>query len=181
MREVEKEQFSEEDKRGGVGPVTKLILRGILLVVVLFNVMFVWLYYDRIIFPDQAEIIEAFGEVQNNSSKEQRDEGFYQIITSVRGAYDSKTDTVVDHLAGLIVEYYQKTHDDAVLIALDRVRLDGGFANTMCGVYSNLLLDKGFLARVQNEVSAQNAFSRCVGLSVSKEQFGRAVRRFEEL
>jgi hypothetical protein len=166
---------TEKNEREGDSPPKKLVLWAILLVVLIFNAVFGWLYYDRIVFPDKAEIDSTFDSMKNISSKDHRVEELYQILNRSKGTYDSETDEVVEYLASMIAEYYQKTHDNAALIAMDRLELDGGFANIMCGVYSTLLSEAAFLKRIQSEASAREAAFRCVGLSMSQEQLETGI------
>jgi len=80
-------------------------------------------------------------------------------------------DDIEDYTFGLLKEYFLEERDEAILEALDRTTMDGGFANDLSGFYYDLRNEPEFLRRYRENESATDALGRCVGLAWSYEEY----------
>jgi hypothetical protein len=84
------------------------------------------------------------------------------LVTKLQAPSSASEDDVARYGVERVAQLLDRTGDVAVLGALDRVRLDGGFANDMCEVYRRLLLKEE--ARQWYRARGDAALRRCVGL-----------------
>jgi len=63
-----------------------------------------------------------------------------------------------------------------VLQAIDSLRIDAGFANSVCSFYRDLM-DRALIpSRYTSDPASADALRRCVGLSFSKEELEMALQ-----
>ena len=92
------------------------------------------------------------------------------LLNSMSDPQQTGDDEALRHLVQLLVEEYRQSQQDWILTAVDQVKFDGGFANAMCGLYERLLNDTALRKRYA-QPSRNQALRRCVGISLSREQY----------
>ena len=96
------------------------------------------------------------------------------LLTRLQTPSSSAEDAVAQYGVKRVAEHFARTGDVAVLQALDGLRLDGGFANSVCEVYRELLVKEE--ARQWYRATGDAPLRRCVGVSfASPEEVRRSL------
>lgn len=85
-----------------------------------------------------------------------------ELRDNTRGITD---DHVIQAAFAHLQRSYEQSGDDAILVAVDATRFDGGFANYGCEFYRALMDDERFRARYAANPGLREALVRCEGIT----------------
>ncbi len=118
-------------------------------------------------YPTQEEIdqkMNQFNLLKNTSEKAAL---LKNLLNDMRNP-ESKTDQDLLHtLLSKLAADYRREKDEAILIAVDSTKIDGGFANEICSFYDHLISEQGFIDRYSKNEN-RPAIERC-GVLLSNE------------
>lgn len=124
-------------------------------------------------FPSKEDIDNFFVEYRNEASEDRRIislKGFLLKLSDPRSVSD---DYNIQYAMDIMAKVYLETKDEAILVAVDETPIDAGFANFVCGFYSDVIMDQTFQKRYRNNDERRKALERCVGISLSEEELGQ--------
>jgi hypothetical protein len=92
------------------------------------------------------------------------------MLREVRNPTSATEDNISAHAIELLLRKFISTRDTSILDAIDSIRVEGGFANTVCGgFYSEIAATHEFKERYVLSRVHLPAIERCVGISFSTE------------
>lgn len=100
-------------------------------------------------FPDRLDVDAALARAEAADSRQQRAEVLTHLMRSLRDPQSTEDDEIVQHALRGLRRLHDRHADGTVLVALDRTKLDGGFWNTICSFYRELLAKKAAPAEPQ--------------------------------
>lgn len=127
-------------------------------------------------YPSKADIDRVIDGLGRADSGRAKTATLDKLLAGLADPRSREDDEVLGYAVRRLINAYRTNGNEAILEAMDAVRLDGGFANTICGFYSALIDDNRLVARYKNPVKRPSV-ERCVGLSLSQEAVDRALGR----
>lgn len=127
-------------------------------------------------FPQKEEALTRINMAAALSEPERKKE-LLRLLKSLSAPRTSEHSATLEFTIAELADRYSLSHDEAIIQAIDEVPLDGGFANSVCGFYSAILSDATLGTRCRNSPAALIAVKRCVGLSISNDEFVRLSKK----
>jgi branched-subunit amino acid aminotransferase/4-amino-4-deoxychorismate lyase len=119
-------------------------------------------------FPTIKEIDELFVQYPTETTESKKTVLIGDLLKTLSRPRSVEDDKVVRYAIGMLVKEYERTEDEAILVAVDGTRIEGGFANFICGFYNELKKNKKFIQRYQHNPQAMKAIERCIGITFSE-------------
>jgi len=123
------------------------------------NILLIMLFVSCGSFPDKNKIDEKLQICKNSGC-------FEELLVNIRNPKDKMEDELSEYAIKQLAQIYNKNSNEEILSALDKIQIDGGFANTFCGVYLEINHDKKFK---EHYLKNKKALSKCIGITISEQ------------
>jgi hypothetical protein len=117
-------------------------------------------------FPDNNDIDAFFVNIEKAQNNQESYEMTKKFLASIRDPGSISEDRVVDTFFQKLAAYCLKSENANVLRAVDDTRIDGGFANFVCGFYKDVIKSPIALQHYRNNCQG---LRRCTGITFSSE------------
>ncbi len=128
-------------------------------------------------FPSKEELNIFFINFEREADTQKRRHQLMNLLKDVSDPSNQKEGDIVVYITKKASDLYLRTGDSAVVNAFDAVQIYGGFANDICGFYFNVSKSKKYLSHIKSNKSNEKALSRCVGISLSIEQYDQMIKK----
>jgi hypothetical protein len=125
-------------------------------------------------FPNSQQIEEKLKRYDDAPTSEARVESAKDLIESVSSPSGVAEDVQAQHALEALVSRYKSRPDDAILIALDGAKVDGGVGTMVCTAYASLIREQPARA-YYSDSRRSSALRRCIGISFSSEDLNAIV------
>ncbi|MFB3887496.1 MAG: hypothetical protein ACE144_19940 [Thermodesulfobacteriota bacterium] len=119
-------------------------------------------------FPTLKEVNGLFVQYRMETTESKKTVLIADLLKRLSRPRSVEDDKVVRYAIGMLVKEYERTEDEAILVAVDDTRIEGGFANFICTFYVQLKSHKKFIQRYQHNSEAVKAIDRCIGITFSE-------------
>ncbi len=120
-------------------------------------------------YPSKGDV-ERFSQSYKKLPAEQRADAAERFLVKLKSPASVTDDKVLDHAMQEFGNLYQSTRDEQLLEAMDAVRIDGGFAMELCGIYKRFSAEPEMRQRYRGGRGQRASLWRCQGLSFSREE-----------
>jgi len=124
-------------------------------------------------FPAYSDIDKNICCYRSASTQKEKINIIMNLLNSLSNPMDKGDDEIVRFGVQAILKEYRINHDEAILIAIDGVKIDAGFANFVCEFYGSVMEDPVFIERLRNSTTAREATERCIGIAFSEDAISR--------
>lgn len=131
-------------------------------------------------FPEPAEIDRCLWRLSKEASPAERERLTIDLLVRMSDPQSAIEDAQVNRFIRAVAEAYSKRPDPWVFRAFNRLKMDGGFATTVCGFYPQVRDVRGLLEQIRDGSDGQTWLSKCVGLSLSRDEYARVTHAQDE-
>lgn len=117
--------------------------------------------------PTADEVNSLIQKYAGESGRSQKVDILKDLLSNLSNPQNVSDDKIVENALEKLAKTYRDNHDEAILIAVDETKIDGGFANFVCEFYLSLKSEKQFKDRYRKE---PKALERCVGISFDSSE-----------
>jgi hypothetical protein len=139
----------------------------ILLLGTLIFLVFLSCHFNR--FPTVKEVDVVFIQYHKETDNLKKTDLIKDLLKRLSATETVEDDKIIDYAISKLINEYKSTEDEAILLAVDSTKLDGGFKTFTCQFYKAVKQNKKFIQRCQNDPAAMKAFRRCIGITLSEE------------
>jgi hypothetical protein len=138
-----------------------------LALVVVIAIFFWWLYHSH--FPRQERIEATFVAYKVTTSNEQSAKILGDLLRDMSDPQSAEESYAVVAVFKRLASLFLGNHDESILDAVDATDAWGGFANDLCGFYSQLKENPVFCKRYLSGGPKVAALERCLGITWNRE------------
>jgi len=112
--------------------LSRIVAIAFLVLVAAMTAFYFWLYPP---YPSKQDVDKALSDIRTEKSPEKRTSITAEMLDDLRCPRTVEHDGIISDFLHSLQIYYLKTNDQAVLDAIDRFEIDGGYFNDVCGSY----------------------------------------------
>jgi peptide subunit release factor 1 (eRF1) len=120
-------------------------------------------------FPTAKEVDMVFIQYHKETDYLKKTNLIKDLLKRLSATETVEDDKIIQYAISKLINEYKSTEDEAILVAVDTTKIEGGFANFTCQFYKALKQNRKFIQRCQNDPAAMKAFRRCLGITLSEE------------